>query len=68
MRHPELRDILVPRENAVRAFLAAHGVADAEGRALTLPACIDGLVFERLPSGGRVSEPEICGLVEAALR
>ncbi|MFB7708590.1 TetR/AcrR family transcriptional regulator [Streptomyces sp. NPDC056105] len=65
VRHPELRDILVPRENAardaVRAFLAAHGVADAEDRTLTLLACVDGLVVDRLLSGGRVSEKEIRG-------
>lgn len=68
----ELRDIRVPRENAardaVRDFLAAHGVADAEDRTRTLLACIDGLVFDRLLSGGRVSQPEIRGLVETALR
>jgi DNA-binding transcriptional regulator YbjK len=72
VRHPELRDILVPRENtardAVRDFLAAHGVADADDRTRTLLACIDGLVFDRLLSGGRVSVPEIRGLVETALR
>lgn len=72
VRHPELRDILVPREkaagDAVRAFLDAHGVADAEDCTLTLPACVDGLVFDRLLSGGRVSEREIRGLVETALR
>ncbi|RFC78395.1 TetR family transcriptional regulator C-terminal domain-containing protein [Streptomyces sp. AcE210] len=72
VRHPELRDILVPRENAardaVRDFLAAHGLADAEGRTLTLLACVDGLVFDRLLGGGRVCEPEIRGLVVTALR
>ncbi|MFF2503779.1 TetR/AcrR family transcriptional regulator [Streptomyces sp. NPDC058067] len=72
VRHPELRDILVPRENAardaVRAFLAANGVRDAEARTLTLLACVDGLVFDRLLGGGQVSEPEIRGLVTAALR
>ncbi|GGU32034.1 hypothetical protein ACH4HG_33950 [Streptomyces coeruleorubidus] len=34
VHHPELREILVPRRNAarqaVREFLAARGVADAE--------------------------------------
>ncbi|MCX5107489.1 TetR family transcriptional regulator C-terminal domain-containing protein [Streptomyces sp. NBC_00378] len=72
MRHPELREILVPRENAardaVRAFLRARGVADAEGRTLTLLACVDGLVFDRLVGGGGVSRGEISGLVAAALR
>ncbi|MEU2130461.1 TetR family transcriptional regulator C-terminal domain-containing protein [Streptomyces sp. NPDC018352] len=73
VRHPELREILVPRENAardaVRAFLRARGVADAEGRTLTLLACVDGLVFDRLVGGGRgVPRGEISGLVAAALR
>ncbi len=71
-RHPELREILVPRENAardtVRAFLSAHGVADAEGRTLTLLACVDGLVFDRLVGGGDVPREEVAGLVAAALR
>ncbi|MBL1087975.1 MULTISPECIES: TetR/AcrR family transcriptional regulator [Streptomyces] len=70
--HPELREILVPRENAgrdtVRDFLAAQGVADAEGRTLTLLACVDGLVFGRLLGGGGVLEEEIRGLIAAALR
>ncbi|WP_326769709.1 TetR family transcriptional regulator C-terminal domain-containing protein [Streptomyces sp. NBC_01591] len=72
VRHPELREILVPRENAareaVRAFLGAQGVADAEGRTLTLLACVDGLVFDRLVGGGGVPRGEIAGLVAAALR
>ncbi|MET9761915.1 TetR family transcriptional regulator C-terminal domain-containing protein [Streptomyces sp. NPDC006372] len=72
VHQPELREILVPRENAgrrvVHAFLAAQGVADAEERTLTLLACVDGLVFDRLVSGGSVSEAEIRGLVAAALR
>ncbi|MCN9243682.1 TetR family transcriptional regulator C-terminal domain-containing protein [Streptomyces sp. RY43-2] len=71
-RHPELREILTPRRNAardiVRDFLTARGVTDAEGRTLTLLACVDGLVFDRLVGGGRVPEAEIQGLVEAALR
>ncbi|MFC0598427.1 TetR/AcrR family transcriptional regulator [Streptomyces palmae] len=71
-RHPELREILVPRDNAahtaVRAFLAAQGVAEAEARALTLLACVDGLVFDRLVGGGHVARQEIRGLVAAALR
>ncbi|MEV5884812.1 TetR family transcriptional regulator C-terminal domain-containing protein [Streptomyces sp. NPDC052020] len=72
VHHPELREILVPRENAarqaVRDFLAAHGVVDAEERTVTLLTCVDGLVFDRLVAGGRVSEQEIHGLVAAALR
>ncbi|MFF8715306.1 TetR/AcrR family transcriptional regulator [Streptomyces sp. NPDC015184] len=72
VRHPELREILVPRRNAareiVREFLDARGVADAEGRTLTLLACVDGLVFDRLVSGGGVPGDEIAGLVAAALR
>ncbi|MDK0523786.1 TetR family transcriptional regulator C-terminal domain-containing protein [Streptomyces sp. ML-6] len=72
VRHPELREILVPRRNAareiVREFLDARGVADAEGRTLTLLACVDGLVFDRLVSGGDVPGGEIEGLVAAALR
>lgn len=72
VRHPELREVLAPRENAardsVRDFLAARKVADAQGRTLTLLACVDGLVFDRLVGGGSVSEEEIRGLVEAALR
>ncbi|MGV4981238.1 TetR/AcrR family transcriptional regulator [Streptomyces sp. NRAIS4] len=71
-RHPELRDILVPRENparrAVCEFLAAQGVADAEERTVTLLTCVDGLVFDRLVNGGIVQEEEIRGLVTAALR
>ncbi|MFG3365789.1 TetR family transcriptional regulator [Streptomyces sp. NPDC048156] len=72
VRHPEPRAVLVPRENAardaLRDYLAARGVADAEGRTLTRPACVDRLVFDRLLGGGRVSEPEIRGLVATALR
>ncbi|WP_433447632.1 TetR/AcrR family transcriptional regulator [Streptomyces sp. CA-142005] len=70
-RHPELREILVPRENPARQalcdFLAAQGVADPEQRTVTLLTCVDGLVFDRLVNGGGVSEEEICGLVAAAL-
>ncbi|MFI8519858.1 TetR/AcrR family transcriptional regulator [Streptomyces sp. NPDC085481] len=75
VRDPELREILVPRQNpgreAVRAFLAARGVADPETRTLTLLACVDGLVLDRVvagvepPGGGR---EQIEGLVAAALR
>nr|WP_308368694.1 TetR family transcriptional regulator C-terminal domain-containing protein [Streptomyces sp. ISL-36] len=72
VRDPELRDILIPRENpardAVRRFLAAHRVEDPEGRTLTLLACVDGLVFDRLVRGGDVSVEEVEGLVTAALR
>ncbi len=70
--HPELREILVPRDDAgrraVRDFLAAQGVADPEGRTVTLLTCVDGLVFDRLVHGGSVREEEIRGLVTAALR
>jgi DNA-binding transcriptional regulator YbjK len=69
---PELREILVPRENAGRRvvcdFLTAQGVADAEARTITLLTCVDGLVFDRLVGGGTVSGQEIQGLVAAALR
>nr|WP_243274801.1 TetR family transcriptional regulator C-terminal domain-containing protein [Streptomyces albus] len=72
VRQPQLREILRPRRNAareaVRAFLAARGVADPEERTLTLLACVDGLVFDRLVDGGEVTEEEIGGLVAAALR
>ncbi|MBV6700469.1 TetR/AcrR family transcriptional regulator [Kitasatospora aureofaciens] len=72
VRDPELREILVPRENAgraaVRAFLAEQGVADPDGRTTTLLACVDGLVFDRLVGGGEVGADEIRGLVAAALR
>lgn len=72
VHHPELREILVPRENlarqAVQVFLAAHGVEDAEERTVTLLTCVDGLVFDRLVNGGSVSGQEIHGLVAAALR
>lgn len=72
VRDPELREILVPRENAgrarVRAFLVAQGVVAPLERTTTLLACIDGLVFDRLVGGGEVGEDEIRGLVFAALR
>ncbi|MFG2843582.1 TetR/AcrR family transcriptional regulator [Kitasatospora sp. NPDC048296] len=72
VRDPELREILVPRENAgravVRAFLATQGVTDPDGRTATLLACIDGLVFDRLVGGGETGTDEIQGLVAAALR
>jgi DNA-binding transcriptional regulator YbjK len=71
-RHPELREILVPRENLARQaacdFLAAQGVADPAERTVTLLTCVDGLVFDRLVNGGSVSAEEIRGLVTAALR
>ncbi|MFJ7065841.1 TetR/AcrR family transcriptional regulator [Streptomyces sp. NPDC101115] len=75
VRDPELRDILVPRENpgrdAVRAFLAARGVADPEVRTLSLLACVDGLVLDRVVAGEEAvsgGTEAIEGLVAAALR
>ncbi|RKT19767.1 TetR family transcriptional regulator [Streptomyces sp. 1114.5] len=72
VRDPELREILVPRENAgraaVRAFLAERGVPDPDGRTGTLLACVDGLVFDRLVGEGEPEADEIEGLVAAALR
>ncbi|MFF4422777.1 TetR/AcrR family transcriptional regulator [Streptomyces sp. NPDC001549] len=74
VRDPELREILVPRENAgreaVRLFLAGHGVrvTDVENRTHTLLTCIDGLVFDRLVNGGDVPREALEGLVAAALR
>ncbi|MEV7174031.1 TetR family transcriptional regulator C-terminal domain-containing protein [Streptomyces sp. NPDC093224] len=71
VRDPELREILVPRENAgreaVRLFLAAQGVTDAEERTHTLLTCLDGLVFDRLVSGGEVPREALEGLLVAAL-
>ncbi|MEV5315154.1 TetR family transcriptional regulator C-terminal domain-containing protein [Streptomyces sp. NPDC052610] len=73
VHHPELREILVPRENAalnlVRDFLATQGVADPASRTVTLLTCVDGLVFDRLVGGGdAVPEQEIRRLVEGVLR
>ncbi|MFH9740962.1 TetR/AcrR family transcriptional regulator [Streptomyces roseolus] len=73
VRDPELREILVPRENpgrqAVRTFLAARGVNDVENRTHTLLTCVDGLVFDRLVNGGdEVPREALEGLVTAALR
>ncbi|MFI0975787.1 TetR/AcrR family transcriptional regulator [Streptomyces sp. NPDC021093] len=74
VRDPELREILLPRENAgrekVRLFLAEHGVpqTELESRSHTLLACIDGLVFDRLVSGGEVPREALDLLVAAALR
>lgn len=72
MRDPELREILVPRENAgrqaVRLFLTVHGVPDAENRTHILLTCIDGLIFDRLVSGGEVPREALEGLVASALR
>ncbi|MFU0242905.1 TetR/AcrR family transcriptional regulator [Streptomyces scabiei] len=72
VRAPELREILVPRENAgreaVRLFLAGHGVTDVENRTHTLLSCIDGLVFDGLVGGGEVPREALEGLVAAALR
>ncbi|WP_369033930.1 TetR/AcrR family transcriptional regulator [Streptomyces adonidis] len=72
VRHPELREVLVPRDNPARRvaaeFLAGRGVRDAPGRTVTLLTCVDGLVFDRLVNGGEVSAEEIGGLVASALR
>ncbi|MET9815914.1 MULTISPECIES: TetR family transcriptional regulator [unclassified Streptomyces] len=72
VRDRELREILVPRENAgrdaVRLFLAARGVTDVENRSHALLICIDGLIFDRLVSGGEVPREALEGLVAAALR
>lgn len=72
VRDPELREILVPRENAgrevARVFLAAHGAPDIEARTQTLLACVDGLVFEHLLQGTPVPREALEGLVAAALR
>ncbi|MFF0476979.1 TetR/AcrR family transcriptional regulator [Streptomyces sp. NPDC004284] len=72
VHHPELREVLVPRDNAARrsveGLLAAQGLADARERTVTLLTCVDGLVFDRLVNGGTVSAEEIRRLVGAALR
>ncbi|MFD5242604.1 TetR/AcrR family transcriptional regulator [Streptomyces tendae] len=72
VRDKELREILVPRENAgreaVRLFLAGRGVTDVENRTHTLLTCVDGLVFDRLVNGGEVRREALEGLVAAALR
>ncbi|MFE9634685.1 TetR/AcrR family transcriptional regulator [Streptomyces sp. NPDC006463] len=72
VRDPELREILVPRANAgrdaVRAFLAAHGVTDLDARTHTLLACVEGLVLEHLLTGTPVPREALEGLVAAALR
>lgn len=72
VHHPELREILVPRQNAgrqvVHDFLAAQGLADAEDRTVTLLTCVDGLIFDRLINGGSVSRQEIRRMVTTALR
>ncbi|MGY5107049.1 TetR family transcriptional regulator C-terminal domain-containing protein, partial [Streptomyces sp. 900105245] len=72
VRDPELREILVPRENAgrdaVRSFLAERGVPNAESRTHTLLSCIDGLVFDHLVNGGEVPREALEGLLAAALR
>ncbi|MDT0611840.1 TetR/AcrR family transcriptional regulator [Streptomyces lancefieldiae] len=71
VHHSELREILRPRENAarhaVRDFLAAQGLTDAEERTVTLLTCVDGLVFDRLVNGGSVSGAEIGRLVAGSL-
>ncbi|MFG2720605.1 TetR/AcrR family transcriptional regulator [Streptomyces sp. NPDC048416] len=72
VRDPELRAILVPRENAgreaVRQFLAVQGVKDVESRTDTLLTCIDGLIFDALVHGTEVRRDALDGLVIAALR
>ncbi|MFJ8104900.1 TetR/AcrR family transcriptional regulator [Streptomyces sp. NPDC096132] len=72
VHHPELREILVPRDNAARRavteFLSGHGVRAAADRTVTLLTCVDGLVFDHLVNGGTVSAEEIRGLVVSALR
>ncbi|MFI1660178.1 TetR/AcrR family transcriptional regulator [Streptomyces sp. NPDC020472] len=72
VHHPELREILAPRDNAARRsveeFLAARGLEDARERTITLLTCVDGLVFDRLVNGGAVPAEEVRRLVEAALR
>jgi DNA-binding transcriptional regulator YbjK len=72
VRDKELRAILVPHDNAgreaVRLFLATHGVTDVENRTHTLLTCVDGLVFDRLVNGGEVQREALEGLVAAALR
>ncbi|MCB5179871.1 TetR/AcrR family transcriptional regulator [Streptomyces antimicrobicus] len=72
VRDPELREILVPRDNAgrdaVRAFLAARGVADPDARTHTLLACVDGLVLDHLLTATPVPREAVEGLVAAALR
>ncbi|MEU3398072.1 TetR/AcrR family transcriptional regulator [Streptomyces filamentosus] len=72
VRDPELRAILLPRENpgreALRRFLAAHGAPDVEARTHTLLTCFDGLVFDRLVNGGDVPREALELLVAAATR
>ncbi|MFC9293150.1 TetR/AcrR family transcriptional regulator [Streptomyces sp. NPDC057011] len=74
VRDPELREILVPRDNAgrdaVRAFVAANGAgADPDARTHTLLTCVDGLILDRLLSGAEeVDRDALEGLVAAALR
>ncbi|MEU8777317.1 TetR family transcriptional regulator [Streptomyces sp. NPDC048606] len=72
VRDEELREILVPRENAgreaVRRFLTERRVADVENRTHTLLTCIDGLIFDGLVNGGAVRREAVEGLVAAALR
>ncbi|MEU0896550.1 TetR/AcrR family transcriptional regulator [Streptomyces massasporeus] len=72
VRDPDLREILVPHENAgseaVRLFLDGQGVMDVESRTHTLLTCVDGLVFDRLVSGGEVPREPLEGIVAAALR
>ncbi|MFG2715729.1 hypothetical protein ACGFX2_35130 [Streptomyces goshikiensis] len=65
MRDPELREIVVPRENAggqaVRLFLTTRGAPDVDNRTHTPLTCIDGLVFDRRVSGGEVRREALEG-------
>ncbi|PZT69562.1 TetR family transcriptional regulator [Streptomyces sp. SW4] len=71
VHHPELRVVLAPRRNTARQtvhdFLAARGVPDPGPRTVRLLTCVDGLVFDRLVTGGHVPEDDIRPLVSAAL-
>lgn len=74
VHQPELREILMPRQNAAREavqdFLRAQGVPEpaVEERTDTLLACVDGLVFDRLLAGGTVSPAQLRALVDTAVR
>ncbi|TQF07234.1 TetR family transcriptional regulator [Kitasatospora acidiphila] len=74
VHQPELREILMPRQNAAREavqdFLRAQGVPEptVEERTDTLLACVDGLVFDRLLAGGTVPPAQLRALVDTAVR
>ena len=57
-RRPQLREALVQAGEALRAgmtaMLAAQGVGDAERKARSLVACIDGMLFDQLVGAGSV--------------